>query len=132
MSATFDLKALALGDPVTSGKGGKSVPVTYGGAPIVWTPEAQQVLYEPSSFSGEDVSRVNLVLTASVAAIEQLAALDEMIVQLAAYNSVKIFGKEPTVEEVRLRYNPCLKKSEKGYAPTWKAKINLSGRSAVR
>ena len=131
MTSHFDVDALTLGEPVTSGKGGKSVPISYDGKPVVWTPDAQPVQYEPSSFTGEDVSRVNLVMRASSSALEQLTALDEAIISLAAHNSLKIFGKQLLEDEVRLRYNPLVKRSEKGYAPTWKTKVNLSGRSAV-
>ena len=132
MTATFDLKALTVGDLVTSGKGGKSALLSYNGAPVVWTPEPQAVQFEPTSFSGEDVSRVNLVLRASPEALQQLEALDERICSLVAENSQKLFGKALSEQEVRARYTPCIKRSEKGHAPTFKVKINLSGRGAVR
>ena len=131
-TATFDLSALALSDPVVSGKGAKSVPVTYAGRPVVWSPDAQEVIFEPTSFSGEEVSRVSLVMRASAAAQEQLAALDEFILGLVVLESVKIFGKPVLLDEARSRYVPCLKLSEKGYEPTWKAKINISGKQPVR
>ena len=131
MSSSFDHKALQFGEPVTSGKGAKSVGVTSNGKPIVWQPDAQEIAFEPGSFSGEEVSRVNLVMRASALALQELYALDEYIVELASLESTKLFGKSITKEEVRLRYSPCLKVSEK-YPSTFKAKMNMSGRSEVR
>ena len=131
-TATFDLSMLALSDPVVSGKGAKSVPVTYAGRPVVWTPDAQEVIFEPTSFSGEEASRVNLVMRASPAAQEELTALDEFILVLVTLHSVKIFGKPVLLDEARSRYVPCLKVSEKGYEPTWKAKVNVAGKGIVR
>jgi len=132
MTAVFDLKALTVGDLSTSAKGGKSAPISYNGAPVVWTPDPQAVQFEPSSFSGEDVSRVNLVLRASPEALAQLEALDEKIISLAAENSAKLFGKTLSEQDIRSRYTPCVKRSEKGHAPTFKTKLNLSGRGTVK
>ena len=111
-SATFDLSQLALSDPVVSGKGAKSVPLSYGGKPVVWTPDAQEVAFEPSSFSGEEASRVNLVMRASPAALEALVALDEFVIGLASLDSVKLFGKPLTIEELRQLYTPSVKRNE--------------------
>ena len=128
----FDLAALQLGNPIISGKGAKSIPVTYSTVkPVVWLPDAQVVAFEPSNFSDPDASRVNLVMRASPQAIEALTALDEYIVGLCALHSLQIFGKVLSEDEVRARYNPCLKRSEK-YADTFKCKINLAGRGQVR
>jgi hypothetical protein len=84
-----------------------------------------------SSFSGEEVSRVNLVMRASPEAAEQLTALDEWVLKLVTQQSAQIFGKTITPEEARSRYVPGLKLSEKGYEPTWKCKINISGKGQV-
>jgi hypothetical protein len=130
-TATFDLSALTLSDPVVSGKGAKSVPVSYGGRPVVWQPPAQKVLFEPSSFSGEEVSRVNLVMRASPEAVSERTALDESLLGLVVQHSTQIFGKPCSLEEARSRYVYGLKQSEKGYEPTWKCKINVSGKAPV-
>jgi hypothetical protein len=129
--SSFDLQALSLGEPVISGKGGKSVPASYDGKSVHWFPGPQTVAFEPSAYSGEDVSRVNLVMRASPGAVQALTELDEHLIGLAAANSAKIFGKALDEQEVRLRYNAGLKRSEK-YPATWKAKVNLSGRNQLR
>ncbi len=124
MATAFQISELFLGDMQTNKKGSKTIPVSDANKPIVWTPEAQKVPFEPKSFNGE--TRVNLVMHASPSVIETLSAFDEQIVQACFADSLRIFGKALTLEEVRLRYTPCLKISDKGYEPTWKAKISIS------
>ena len=124
--AAFDLQAITLGDVSISGKGAKSAPLSLNGGPFNWQPDAAQVVYEPTSFSGEEVARVNLVMRANAEVERQLTMLDEYVIGLATLESVKLFGKPMSEEEVKLRYNPLLKKSDKGYPPTFKAKVNLA------
>ena len=123
--AAFNLANLAIGEVAVSGKGAKSASLSYNGAPVTWQPGPSQVVYEPSSFNGEEQARVNLVMRATTQVEEQLTALDEKIVQMAILHSVRLFGKALTPDEIRLKYNPCLKRSEKGYCPTFKAKVTL-------
>ena len=132
MASNFDLAAITLSDPVNGAKGAKIAPVSYLGKPIVWMPDAQVVAYEPSAFQNEEASRVNLVMRASQEAVESLTAFDEHIIALCTEHSANLFGKTLTLEEVKLRYTPCLKQSSKGYEPTFKTKINLSGRGQVK
>ena len=132
MAATFDLPALTVSDPVTSARGAKTSALSYAGAPIAWAPEAQHVVYEPSAFQNEDATRVNLVMRASPQVADALSALDERVIDICTEDSVRLFGKALTREEVALRYSPCLKKSDKGYDPTFKVKISTSGRSKLR
>ena len=132
MSATIDLPAISLGDLVVSGKGAKSSPLSYIGRPVTWTPGPQGVAYEPSSFSGEDTSRVNLVMRPPPETLRQLEQLDEAIVRLATQQSAKLFGKALSEAEVRARYSPVVKRNDKGYPPSFKCKINVAGRNMVR
>ena len=132
MTATFDIGALTLGEVFTSGKGSKSVPVSYGGRTITWTPDFQKVAFEPSAFNGEDVARVNLVMNATSEVNDTLCDLDERLCILAAESSAKIFGKTLTLLEVQQRFTSSIKVSEKGYESTFKCKINLAGRGEVQ
>ncbi len=131
MTTTFDISALTLGDPVVSGRGQKSIPVSYDGRPVVWQPSEQVVLFEPTSFSGEEATRVNLVMRASPEAAAELTQLDEALLNLVVQQSAQIFGKAITLEEAQSRYVPSLKPNEKGYAPTWKCKVNVGGKARV-
>lgn len=131
----LDLAGLTLGDVVVSGKGAKCIPFSLNGQPVNWTPdEALEVAFEPKAFSGEDVARVNLCLRPGPATTEQLQALDDAVVKLLVQNSVKIFGKVLTEAEAAARYSPSLKVSEAHpeWAPTWRVKINKSGRGQVK
>ena len=131
MSTTaLNVSNLSLGDLVTSKRGTKSAPLSCANKPVVWIPDAQNVAFEPKSFNNDE--RMSLVMKATPAAIETLNALDEQIVQQCFADSQRIFGKNLTIDEVRLRYNPCLKLSDKGYEPTFKAKIALTGAGAIK
>ena len=132
MTATFDIGALTLGEVFTSGKGSKSVPVSYGGRTITWVPDFQKVAFQPSAFHGEDVSRVNLVMNATPSVNDALCELDERLCILACDSSPKIFGKILTLLEVQQRFTSSIKISEKGYESTFKCKINLAGRGEVQ
>ena len=128
----FDLSSFTLGSPTVGVKGTKVVPITYHGKPVIWQPDAQTVAFEPSAYQNEASTRVNMVMRSSQQAVEALTALDEFMLELCAQNSETIFGETLPIEEVKLRYNPCLKQSSKGYEPTFKAKIILSGKSKLR
>ena len=131
MSATaLNVSNLSMGDLVTSKRGTKSAPLSCANKPIVWIPDAQNVAFELKSFNNDE--RMSLVMKASPAANETLSALDEQIVQQCFAESQRIFGKNLTLDEVRLRYHPCLKLSDKGYEPTFKAKIALTGTGAIK
>jgi hypothetical protein len=130
----IDLAALALGDVCTSGKGAKSVPFWYPKreVPVFQPPEPLAVLYEPSGFNDATAERVNLVMRPTPELLGQLEALDNQIVAMLALDSVKYFAKPMTEAEVRERYSPLVKTSDKGYLPTFKAKMNIAGRGKVR
>ena len=107
------------------------MPITYQGKQVIWQPDSQIVAFQPTAFQNETATRVNLVMRASQQAVESLTALDQYIVNYSVQNSETLFGKTLSIEEVKLRYSPSLKQSEKGYEPTFKAKINLSGRGKL-
>ena len=132
MAGIFDLAAITVGTPVVSAKGAKTVPLSSNGNPIVWLPDTQIVAHQPSAFQNEEATRVNMVMRASPSVIEALTSLDEYMIELGVSQSERFFGKPLTKDEVSMRYNPCLKKSDKGYEPTFKAKINLSGRGKLK
>ena len=130
--ATIDLQSLQLGDVSTSAKGARSIPLTSDGKAVLWTPPTlSEVAFEPTSFSGEEVSRVSLVLRATDAIVETLTALDAYVIGLLALHSIRVFGKPMTEDEVRGRWSPSLKTNPK-YPTTWKMKINLQGRGEVK
>ena len=132
-TSAFDLAALTVSNPVTSAKGAKTAAVSYKGKPIVWQPEAQTVVSEPTAFQNDDAVRVNLVMRTSSHTAEVLSSLDTHLIEFCTEHSARLFGKTLSRDEVALRYSPCLKQSAKGgYDPTFKTKIVLSGRGKLR
>ena len=128
---------LALGLQAQTGKGAKACPITgIGGAAVLWAPPGTRtVAFEPKPYgevSLAEVNRVNLVLrVGDVAMFRVLKDLDGWAVSAACEASERLFGRELTMAEVFERYSPVLKLSDK-WEPTFKAKINLAGRGAVK
>ena len=125
----LDLAALTLGPLVTTAKGAKQAPFTGAAA---WAPPGyHDVVFEPKPYV-EDAARVNLVLRAGAGDLEaQLRALDDWAVTAAAAASEQLFGKVMSKEQAAERYTPLLKDSDK-YAATFRLKMNVAGKNAVR
>ena len=131
-SSAFDLTALTLSNPVAGAKGAKTATLSYQNKPIIWQPDAQTVAFEPTAYQNEvNATRVNLVMRASLQTVETLTELDEHMINICTLNSENLFGRSLSSEDVKLRYSPCLKKSDK-YDSTFKAKINLSGKGQLK
>ena len=126
MSASFNFTDITLG-VLPAGDGLKAVPLSSSGCQILWTPDAQTVAFEPSAYKNEDAKRVNLVMRASPQAAQALEELDAYILDLCKQNSSRLFGEELSSETLASRYVPCLKRSDKGGDPIFKAKIELEG-----
>ena len=107
--ANFDLSALTLGDVSTSGKGAKSCPFYSGGSVAAATLEPMPVCYEPSAYGDEAAPRVNIVFRPPQGVLDSITALDEWIIQAAAKDSVKFFGKAKTEDQIRESYQPLVK-----------------------
>ena len=120
--ATIDFDCLQLGDVFMSGKGAKSVPFLYGKNPVVWQPESSlTVAYEPGVFSGEEAARVNICFRLQTDVEEALVQLDEWVVEQATKASERLFGKAMNEDQIRAKYQPALKTSDKGYPPVLRA-----------
>ena len=131
--ATLDFDRLCVGELSVSGKGAKSLPLLYGKESVIWQPKSSMlVAYEPGVFSGEDVARVNLCLGPTDDVQEQLVELDEWVIKTVAADSERILGKRQTEDQVRARYHPTLRVSDRGYPPTLRVKMNVVGKGQVR
>jgi len=127
--ADIDFAALALGEVVTSGKGAKSCPITYCGSPPELTNLAlslapMQVCFEPSAYGDPEASRVNIVFKPDDETVAWLEELDEWVIQAAARESLRFFGKVKTAEQLTETYQPIVKRSTR-YPTQFKAKMNL-------
>jgi hypothetical protein len=131
--ASVNFDALSLGDISTSGKGARSVPFLYGKDQVIWQPEAPMtVAYEPGVFSGEDAARVNICFRPPSELQDVLVQLDEWVVEQGARHSERLFGRPLSEDQVRAKYQPALKVSDKGYPPILRCKMNVSGKGQVR
>ena len=131
---TVNISILKLGTLAVSSKGQKTVPLMYeNGSSVNWVPStAMQVAFEPRAFGQENASRVNLVLHPTSEMISQLQELDAVVVSLLAKSSLEIFGKKLTETEVQSHFTSSLKTSTKGFLPTMKVKMNVSGKNITR
>ena len=131
--ATVDFDRLSLGEITTTGKGARSVPFLYGKDAVIWQPaSAMTVAYEPGVFSGEDTARVNICFRPPSDVQDALVQLDEWVVEHGTKNSERLFGRALTEEQIRARYAPSLKISDKGYPPILRAKMNVAGKGQVK
>ena len=129
----LQLHNLSIGEVSVNGKGAKSAPFLYGKDPVIWIPGSQmQVAYEPGVYSGEDVSRVNLVLRPPEDVRLQLQALDDFVVSYITENSERVLGKHLTQDQVAARYQPVLRHSDKQYPPSLRVKMNRDGKYACK
>lgn len=123
--AALDFAALSLGEIVTSGKGAKTCPITWAGQPLMTNLAPMPVCFEPSAYGDESATRVNIVFRADDTVAAWLDELDEWVLQQAAKQSVRFFGKAKTVEQLGETYQPIVKRSSK-YPAQIKAKMNLA------
>ena len=68
----------------------------------------------------------NLFLHPCRSLLEDLATIDEWIINFLAEHSIKYFKKPMQPEEVREQYISCIRHSDKGYAPSVKTKVDLT------
>lgn len=89
-----------------------------------------QVCFEPSAYGDADASRVNIVFRPDEETIAWLEELDNWIVQAAAKESLRFFGKAKTAEQLTETYQPIVKRSAR-YPAQCKAKMNLADPSCT-
>ena len=128
-----DFDTLQIGGIVISAKGGKTAPITQGDCGWAhWDPkETLQVVMEPGAYQDAAATRVNLMLRPNAAQQAELEELDKWVLAYAAKNSERFFGKTLSAAQVKDRYLPCLKASDK-YPPTVRVKMNLEGIGKTR
>ena len=119
---------ISLGEATTSSKGAKAIPLVV---PLILQPGPLRVVWKPSAFQQPDASRVNICFALDDAASAYFQTVDMALLKLLSDDPKKYFGQPLTYEQIRERYQPAIKVSEKGYT-TLKAKMNLTGPAKVR
>ena len=115
MTTTKDLACL---DVASSAKGQKTATIQRNGQPAYWTlSSSAQPLFQPSAFNatGGDASssRLSLCLTVGSDVMAEAHLLDSWAIQYAFENGERLFGKPLTMEQVKDRYFPLVKVTDK-------------------
>jgi hypothetical protein len=105
-----------LGDIVTSAKGAKSIQIsTTENQAFIYTPnESLTTCYEPSAYNDENANRVNVCFAVTDTLEKQLKFYDEVIIKALVKDSAKYFGHCQTETQIKDRFQPSIKVSEKG------------------
>ena len=118
-------------DPIKTQKGGVVIPiVSKSGGDVTWLLDQETSLpWAPSNLSDPESSRLNMCFHPN-SQIEGLCdALDKWAIAELAKHSKRLLGKETSLEQVKILYQPSLKTSQKG-CQHLKCKLQLgTGRS---
>ena len=87
--------------------------------------------FNASAFNEPDANRVNLCMRTTPAIEDFLMETEAWLLDYCQQESVRLFGKQMSLDEVKFMYTPLLKMSDK-YPTIWKVKLNKTGRQAVR
>ena len=128
---SLETSRLSIGEIFLTAKGPKQAPISQGDQPLVFRPGRLGVVWQPKAYNDPDASRVVICFTSNAEVEAYLSELDAWVIKAVAANPRKFFGQDLTFEQVRERYMPAVKTSQKGYTHL-KAKMNSSGRLAVR
>ena len=127
----LEIKTLSLGELSVSGKGSKSIPLYSQDAPLVWRPGPLRVQWQPKAYNDPEANRVAVCFQATDAVEAYLHVLEDWVIKTLALAPKKFFGQDLSESQIRERYNPAIKVSQKGYSHL-KAKMNIAGRTGVR
>jgi hypothetical protein len=127
----LETSRLSIGELLLTPKGAKQVPIFDSDQPLFWRPGKLNVLWQPKAFNDPDASRVAICFSSTEEVEAYLSALDAWVIKAMAAAPRKYFGQDLTLEQIKERYTPALKTTQKGYTHL-RAKMNCSGRTAVR
>ena len=132
--AEIDTSRLACQDIFTTSKGAKTIPLAYkDGKAVIWQPrQPLAVLWEPSAFNDETATRLNISFAPTPEVTKELQAFDAWCVDTLVLESARLLGKTLDRDEVRRRYQPALRVSEKTGATSLRCKMNTAGRNVVK
>jgi hypothetical protein len=85
-----------------------------GASRLSWTQPFAKVIWEPSSVDASNTGRLTLALQPDEELANLYDALDATFLKLATENSVKLFGKQLTPEQIALSYTSPMRRSTRG------------------
>jgi hypothetical protein len=108
------LQGLTLSTPHAAGASRIAPVYNFKGERPTWTQEFLRVIWEPSAVDTANTGRLTLALQPDGPTIDLYDALDSAFLKLACENSVPLFGKQLTLEQVALSYTSPMRRSTRG------------------
>jgi hypothetical protein len=105
---------LELKPPVASGASKIAAVYDKEGKRLEWTLPSLRVVWEPSCVDTNQTGRLTLALEPDQETMDFYDLLDTSFIKLATENSVALFGKALTSEQVALLYTSPLRRSARG------------------
>jgi hypothetical protein len=108
------LKGLTISPPHASGASRIAAIYNAKSERPSWTQGFLRVIWEPSSVDTQNTGRLTLALQPDGPTLDFYDAIDSAFLKLATENSVTLFGKQLTLEQVALTYTSPLRRSTRG------------------
>jgi hypothetical protein len=128
------MEKLSIDDAITTARGMKCSKISNdGGSPCAVIPSCHlRIPFEPSNFNKDDsVTRRNILLELTPEAEKLVREFDAWCINYLTEHSERLFKKALSKEKVQAGYSSCIKTSDKGYAPTLKCKMDITGPKQV-
>jgi len=134
MSTLPNISKLTLGPILTTTKGSKQIQISKDdGSPVIWTPsEYLEVAFEPSNFSDKESSRLSICFAPTEEIINNFQGIFETwCIKTLAKKSQELLGSQQTAEQIKEKFQSCVKTSEKGWT-SFRCKMNVAGKNAIQ
>ena len=108
------LQGLTLAAPHAAGASRIAPVYNSKGERPTWTQDFLKVIWEPSAVDTSNTGRLTLALQPDGPTCDLYDALDSTFLKLACDNSVQLFGKQLSLEQVALSYTSPMRRSTRG------------------
>ena len=128
MSTLPNVTKLTLGPVLTTANGSKQIQISKDdGTPLIWTPsEYLEVAFEPSNFSDKESSRLSICFAPTEEILSNFQGIFETwCIKTLANTSKELLGSEQTEAQIKEKFQPCVKTSEKGWT-SFRCKMNMA------
>ena len=133
MSTLPNISKLTLGPILTTTKGSKQIQISKDdGSPVIWTPsEYLEVAFEPSNFSDKESSRLSICFAPTEEINNFQGIFETWCIKTLAKKSQELLGSQQTAEQIKEKFQSCVKTSEKGWT-SFRCKMNVAGKNAIQ
>ena len=108
------LQGLTLSAPHAAGASRIAPVFNSKGERPTWTQDFLKIVWEPSAVDQANTGRLTLALQPDGPTMDFYDALDSAFLKLACENSMTLFGKQLTLEQVALSYTSPMRRSTRG------------------